>query len=370
MRRETTLFITCVLALVCMGVLMVYSASAVRGEGTGLLRKQLLFVSVGLVAMLVASRFDYHRFMEPILYRPIVLGAFALLIAVLIPGVGREIYGAQRWIRLGGFQFQPSEFAKFALVLLLAVKLTTNRDEVHTFFHGYVPAMMVAGSFAAMVLLERDLGIPVMMMGTTYVMLCVAGVRWRYLLASIIPLGGAVFALVLYAPHRIRRLTAFINPWEYREDAGWQLIQSLSAFAQGGIWGRGAGAGEQKLGYLPFAQTDFIFAVIGEELGLFGTLAVVAVFMLFLFAAMRIAMHAQDLFGALLASGIAALIAGQAVFIMAVTTGLLPTKGLPLPFISYGGTALMVTLGLSGILVNVGVQAVEPKPKRKFVPAA
>lgn len=365
MKRETTVVISIVLALVLIGVLMVYSASAVGGDPLGLLKRQVFFLTIGLVLMFLMVRFDYHRFADPGMYRGIVLAAAILLFLVLF--FGSTVEGARRWLRIGPFSFQPSEFAKFALILLLAVKLTENREHTQRFFKGFMPPVLLACVFAVLVLAERDLGVPAMMISVAGLMMFMAGVRWYYLAMSMAPGAAGLFALVVLAPHRFRRLLAFVNPWEYHDGAGWQLIQSYSGFARGSLLGQGVGAGEQKLGYLPAAHTDFIFSVIGEELGLFGTLTVVVLFAVLMWTMYKIAMHAADHFGALLAAGIGGLISLQAAFIMAVTTGLLPTKGLPLPFISYGGTSLVVFLAMAGVVVNVGIQARAPEPKRVLV---
>jgi cell division protein FtsW len=368
-KRETTWIITVVLALVLLGVLMVYSASTVGPDTAGKLNKQLLYAGAGLLALFIGAHFDYHRLRDPLVFRGIVIFSLVLLVLVLIPQLGIKVGGARRWLGFGGFRFQPSEFAKFSLILLLAVKLTDNRAHLGEFKRGFLPPMLTALAFTGLVLAENDLGVPSVMMGVTIVMLCVAGIRWRYLLGSFLGVSGLVLLLVVITPHRWRRLVAFRNPWNDPLDSGFQLIQSMFGFAQGGGWGRGAGAGEQKLGYLDAAYTDFIFSVIGEELGLFGTLAVVLLFVVFLIAASRIVMYAADFFGAILATGITMAILLQAAFVMAVTTGLVPTKGLPLPFISYGGTALVVYLAMVGVLVNIGVQAVEPEAKQKLLPA-
>ncbi len=319
--------------------------------------------------MFAAARFDYHRLRDPIIFRSLVAFSALLLLLVLLSRFGIQAAGAQRWLAVGPYQFQPAEFAKFALILLLAVKMTTHHEQIHRFSTGFMPPMLIAMLFSALVLAERDLGIPIVMMGVAYIMLFVAGARWRHLIASLVPVLAAVLILILWVPHRRQRLMIFRNPWEDRYDSGFQLIQSMAAFAQGGIHGRGAGASEQKLGYLYAAHTDFIFAVIGEELGLIGTLAVTALFLVLLIGACRVAMNAQDLFGTLLATGITAAITLQAAFIMAVTTGLLPTKGLPLPFIAYGGTALIVFLGMAGVLVNISVQAIQPERQRRTAAA-
>jgi cell division protein FtsW len=370
MKRETTTIITTTLALTLLGVLMVYSATSL-GDGTaGKLPRQLIYATLGLTVMFCAARFDYHRLKDPIIFRSIVAVSLGLLVLVLLPAFGVETNNARRWIAFGSFQFQPSEIAKFALILLLAVKLTDNRERIHLFSAGFIPPMLIAALFAGLVLAENDLGIPVIMIAVTYVMITVAGVRLRYLFASLLPVFVAIAMLVLWVPHRTRRIVGFLDPWADRLDTGFQLIQSMFAFSQGDLLGRGAGAGEQKLGYLlDAAHTDFIFAVLGEELGLVGTLTVVALFCGFLIAALRIAMNAQDEFGMLLATGITTIITLQAAFMMAVTTGLLPTKGLTLPFIAYGGSALIMTLAMAGVLINIGVQAVEPEPVRKLAKA-
>ena len=369
MKRETTLIITVTLTLTLLGLLMVYSATALGDDTPGKIGHQLIYVTIGLSAMFCAARFDYHRLKDPIIFRGIVALSICLLLLVLLPAFGVKVNNAQRWLALGSFQFQPSELAKFALILLLAVKLTDNRETTQHFTTGFVPPMLIASAFVALILAERDLGIPIIMMGVTYVMIAVAGVRFRYLFASLLPVLASIAMLVLWEPHRVRRIAGFLDPWADREDKGFHLIQSLFAFAQGSVTGTGAGAGEQKLGYLFAAHTDFIFSVIGEELGLIGTVTVVLLFCAFFFAALRIAMNAQDYFGMLLATGITATITLQTAFIMAVTTGLLPTKGLPLPFISYGGSALITSLAMTGILVNIGVQAPEPERLRKLAKA-
>ena len=366
MTRETTLLVLCVLALTGFGLLMVYSTGAV--EDSIPWRTQCLYAVAGLVVMFVASRFDYHRLRDGLIYRGLALVSVALLLCVLF--IGREVDGAQRWLELGPLRFQPAELARFALVVLLAVKLTENRDVAHTFFGGFAPPLIMAAVFTGLVVLERDLGIPAIMMGVSMVMMCAAGIRWRYLVGCVALVGAAGTGLILTYPHRVQRFVTFLDPWVDPRASGYQLIQSLSAFAQGGAFGRGAGASEQKLGYLPAAHTDFIFAVAGEEFGLVGTLALVALYAALLFAALRIAMHAADFFGMLLATGLGTLVALQAALIMAVNVGLLPTKGLPLPFISFGGTALIMFLGMMGVLVNIGSQAIPPEPAARRPVAA
>lgn len=370
MKRESAILLTCVVTLVLMGVFTVYSAGAVRGNGYDRL-VPLAFFGVGLFVLYLTSCFDYHRLSDPLVFRTVALVALAMLLVVLIPSIGVEKFGARRWIDAGGFRFQPSEFAKFALVLLLAVKLAQNHDHVKDFSKGFLPPVFITGIFALLVLLERDLGTPVVLLAVAFIMLFIAGVRWRYLLPSVVPAVLVVYVLILMTPFRLERLKVFLDPWnpQYQNDEKFQLLAAMLGFARGGAFGQGPGAGEQKLHYLPAQETDFVFAVWGEEMGLIGTLSMVALFATILIVGLRIAVGARDLFGTLLAGGIVSLLAFQAAFNMAVTTGLLPTKGIALPFISSGGSALLVFLGLMGILLNVGLQAEDAKERMGRVPS-
>ncbi|MFP6582141.1 MAG: putative peptidoglycan glycosyltransferase FtsW [Candidatus Hydrogenedentota bacterium] len=365
MRRESIALLSIIMALVFVGIYSVYSALAVQPYGEERILRHYQMLGVGLMLLYMGTRVDYHILKNRIVFRAIVCTSIALLILVLIPGIGVELNGARRWIELGGFRFQPSEMAKFALILLLAVKLSTNQEEIGTLNKGYLPAMIIMIVFAALTLLENDLGTPVVLCVTAFFMFFVAGIRWYYLAPSLIPAAAAVWVLIKTSEYRAGKITAFLDPWGNASDTGFQLIQSMTAFVKGGVWGMGAGAGEQKLNYIPESDTDFILTVWAEEMGMVATLLLAGLFTAFLLLAVRIANRAPDLFGTLLASGIAGLISFQAAFNMAVTIGLLPTKGLPLPFISRGGTSLMVFMAMAGVLINIGLQA-EPA-KRKMV---
>lgn len=369
MKHETTLVMVTVLILTAMGVMMVYSATAIGGDPYGLLYRQLRYAGIGLVAFFVCARLNYRRLCAPLWYRTIMVVSLILLGLVLIPGLGQDVAGARRWLRLGPLQFQPSELAKFALVLWLAVKLTANQAHIRSFLRGFLPPVVVASIFAGLILAERDLGLPVVLMGAAMLVMWNAGTRWIYLAGCGVLCAIGTLVLVLITPHRLVRLLAFLDPWAHRDDASYQLVQSLRAFAQGGLTGQGIGWGQQKLEYLFASSTDFVFSVIGEEMGLAGSVGVIVVFLAFMFGAFRIMMNAKDMFGSLLACGITSMILLQTVFIMAVTVGLLPTKGLPLPFISYGGTSLVVYLALAGLLVSVGARATEETdPQRNLMP--
>ncbi|GMV93863.1 MAG: hypothetical protein AMXMBFR82_36410 [Candidatus Hydrogenedentota bacterium] len=366
MKRESIFAFNVVLVLVFIGMLMVYSASAVRSYSPDGMAaepafppflKQFVCVAIGMAGLFVAARFDYHNFRSRIVLWPLVLITLGLLIAVLIHG--DAVRGGQRWISIFGFSVQPSELAKSTLVILLAVKLSENQAILTRFWRGFLPPILIVGLFAGLVLLEQDLGTPVVMVSVAMLMIVMAGGRWAHVLPTCLPAAVAVYALIKGSGYRSDRIEAWLDPWKHRSDKGLQLIESLAGFARGGVWGQGLGASEQKLRYLPDAHSDFIFAVWAEEMGLIGSVGLVVLFLLFVIVAIRIAVCARDLFGSLLASGIVTLITVQACFNMAVTTGMLPTKGLALPFISAGGSALIVNLTMVGILINVGVQAVE-----------
>ena len=327
MKRETTVLIIITLTLVLSGMLMIYSIGALRDPNAIMFLKHLAYLSVGISAFLVLMRYDYHQFAKPGMLRFIVLLSLLLLILTFVPFFRLSGGGAHRWIGWRFISFQPSEFAKFALVLLLAVRLTQYQEKIKQFGMGFILPFFLAGIFVGIVLMQKDIGIPFVMLAATFVMVWVAGGRRRYLLGSagICIAGGC--GLITMHSYRMDRIMALADPWKYRSTIGYQLIQSLSAFAQGEFWGRGPGAGEQKLGYLPAAHTDFIFAVLGEEFGLVGTLITVALFAGMLYVALRIAANAPDLFGSLLATGITTLLVVQAAFIMAVTTRPRPHQG-------------------------------------------
>jgi len=353
MRREATVLLLIVTTLVLLGSLTVYSVNAVKHGNEDTFHRHLILMGLGVLCMIAAARFDYHWFKSRILFGGLTLTVVALLILVLI--IGEEIRGARRWI----FGFQPSELAKIAVIIFLSIKLTENQTHIKTFFRGFLPPYMIALTFAGLITLEPDLGVPFVLVCTAYLMMYVAGVRGRHLATGLVPVGVGLVVLIIAYPYRMQRLLAFLDPWKYPLTEGFHLIQSLAGFKRGAMTGVGPGAGEQKLLYLPDADTDFIFSVVGEEMGFVGTLGVAVLFALFLIVAIRITLCARDRFGALLATGITSLIVSQAAFNMAVTIGLVPTKGLPLPFVSRGGTASIVFLTLVGMLLNIALQAEE-----------
>jgi len=374
MKREVTVLLNVVLALAMIGVLMVYSAGTVRMYGGDAMEQENPFcylwgrvahTGIGLVLMVLASRFDYHHFKRRGMLWGLAGLTLVLLGAVLL--MGAERLGATRWFSILGFSFQPSELAKAAVVILLAVKLSENQENMKDLLRGFLPPMLWMSLFTVLILAENDLSTTLVIGTVAMLMILMAGARWQHLFLSTVPVVPAVGALCILWPHRLQRLIAFINPWEHRDDGGYQVIQALAAFARGGAMGLGPGGSQQKLSYLPMFDSDFIFAIWAEEMGLVGSLALVALFAAFLVVGMRLAMCAPDLLGGLLGGGIVALITVQALFHMAVNTGLMPTTGLTLPFISAGGSSLIVYLALVGVLLNVGSQAGEPEDTSQFL---
>lgn len=345
-----------VAALLAVGIIMVLSTSYLYSQerfsdGTYFFRKQLTAVGAGLLTLCIAALLpaaSYRRFVYPLL----ALTLF-ILILVLIPGIGLSRGGARRWLPLGGFVFQPAELAKMTLVLYLAHSLAKKGERVQTFGMGLLPHLIVGGLFLGLVLLEPDLGTTLILGMILFLMLFVGGARFSHLAAIGLLALPAVGLAVVGADYRLRRLLTFLDPWRDASSTGFQIIQSYIAFGSGQLWGRGLGESRQKLFYLPEAHTDFIFSVIGEELGLLGALAVLALFGVILVRGFRLAARIEEPFCQYLAFGVTTLLGLQALIHMGVVMGLMPTKGLVLPFISYGGSAMVMNLTCAGILLSL-----------------
>jgi cell division protein FtsW len=345
-----------VAALLAVGITMVLSTSYLYSQerfsdGTYFFRKQLIAVGVGLFILVVAALVPaatYRRFAYPLLALTLLI-----LVLVLIPGIGLSRGGARRWLPLGGFVFQPAELAKMSLVLYLAHSLAKKGEKVQTFAMGVLPHLMIGGLFLGLILLEPDLGTALICGLLLFLMLFVGGARFSHLL-SIGLMALPVLALaVVGAEYRLRRLLTFLDPWRDASSAGFQIIQSYIAFGSGQLWGRGLGESRQKLFYLPEAHTDFIFSVIGEELGLLGALAVLVLFGVIIVRGFRMTSTIDEPFCQYLAFGLTTLLGLQAMIHMGVVMGLMPTKGLVLPFISYGGSAMVMNLTSAGILLSL-----------------
>jgi len=342
--------------LVALGFVMVLNTSYFYaqerfGDPYLFARKHLAAMALGALGMLVCWRIPTHTLRRATY--PLLLLSVAALVLVLVPEIGVVRGGARRWLKLGWLTVQPSEIAKLVTVLYLAHSLTKKGARVESFWTGYVPHLVIVGAVAGLVVLEPDFGTALLLAALVFVMLIANGARWGHLgLTASLVAPFAIFGAVT-ASYRWQRLTTFLDPWRDAQKSGFQLVQSLLAFGAGGAFGVGLGAGRQKMFYLPEAHTDFVFAVIGEELGLVGTLAVLATFALLAVGGFRLAFRHVDPYAANLALGITSMIVLQAGVNMAVTVGLLPTKGLALPFLSYGGSALVANMIEMGMLLSV-----------------
>ncbi len=353
--------LTAVMVLLAGGVVMVYSSSSVvaltsYNDPTYFMRRQIIWAAIGLMVMMVIMRIDHELLANKQVVAALLLVSFALLAATFFPGIGKTVNGARRWIKAGPLTVQPAELVKFTLVVYLSSYLSSRRELIREFKRGLLPAFAVTGLFLGLVLFQPDFG-TVMVMGVVILLMLLAGgARFTHLGALFIAAGSFGFLAIAHKAYRLRRITTFLNPWEDPQGSGHQIIQSFLAFGSGGVLGRGLGEGRQKLLFLPERHSDFIYAVIGEELGLIGAAAVLLLFGIILWRGIRIALHTEG-FSRMLALGITSLICVQALINMAVVTGIMPTKGIALPLISYGGSALVVTLASVGVLLNISRDA-------------
>jgi len=358
-RRMDPILFFCTLGLTGIGIVMVYSASfPVGAERMGdpfhFLKKQAIAGALGIGLLLLAARMNYRYWQA--LAIPLLLGSIVCLGLVFVPGVRQQIGGAFRWLKVGPFSFQPAELAKLALVIYLARWLTRKEGRMESFTAGFLPPVIVAGILFLLVFKQPDFGTGVLFAAVVFLMLFAGGTRLRLLGGAFLAAVPVLAYLAFRADYRIGRLLAFWDPWKDPGGTGFQIIQSFLAFGAGRISGVGLGEGKQKLFYLPEIHTDFILSVIGEELGLIGVTLIIFLFLALIIRGFQSCLRAPDLFGTYLALGITTLVSIQTLLNMGVVTGLLPTKGSTLPFISYGGTSLMINLMAVGILLNVHSQ--------------
>ncbi len=345
-----------ILLLMC-GLVSLFSASYYTfqdsGDAYAKVRQQLAGIALGTAALTACSRIPYRFYRRPWVILSLLAGSAALLALVLIPGIGVLANGSRRWLNLAGMSFQPSEFAKFAMIVYMANALCNKGERVRRFFTGLLPVLLVPGVMFLMILEQPNLSTAGSILIVAFVMVAVAGARVHHL--GVLGLGGMALGLY-YAwsePYRRERLLSFRDPFAQMSDEGYQLSQSLIAFGSGGLFGMGLGQGRQKTAYLPYPESDFIFASIAEDFGLVGCLCVVALFLAFVYAGLRVALRCPDRFGSLLAAGITAMIGVQAFLNMGVVVGILPTTGLPLPFFSAGGTSVAIFMAAVGVLLNI-----------------
>jgi cell division protein FtsW len=342
--------------LICIGIIMIYSASNIYAwerykDGFFFLKRHIIFVCIGTCLMFGVMSFDYRTLKS--YTKPFLLISFLLLLLVLIPGIGREVAGARRWFRFKFLSFQPSELANLAVIIYTADFIARRGSAISTFWRGFVPPMVILGVALLFILAQPDLGTSVALAVVVTVMLFVAGVRAPYLATLFLASIPVLYVLIFSVPYRRARILAFLNPYLDPKGSGFQIIQSQISLGSGGLFGVGIGQSKQKLFYLPAAHTDFIFSIIGEELGLIGTVGVIVLFMLFIQQSLKIIKHAPDKFGYFLSLGLVLMICFKASINIGVSCGLLPTKGLPLPFISYGGSSFIFDMVSVGLLMNI-----------------
>lgn len=350
--------LTIMILLLMLGLLTLFSATYYKarnstGDPWSEVKKQMFGVAVGAAAMQLTIRIPYQFWGK----RKVVAAGIALscvlLLLVVLPGIGVNINGSRRWLSIAGVSFQPGEFAKYAVVLFMAMVLTARGRKIVRLFKGILPVLVVPGVLFLLILEQPNLSTAGTIIIVSVLMVLLAGAKWRHMLV----LGAGGLALGAYyawsEEYRRERLLSFMNPFAKMSDEGYQLSQSLIAFGSGGLFGMGLGQGRQKYAYLPYPESDFIFAIVGEDFGLAGCLAVILLFVAFMIAGMRIAMTCEDKHGCLLAAGIIGMISVQAFINMGVVVGVLPTTGLPLPFFSAGGTSLSITMAAVGIVLNI-----------------
>ncbi len=370
MWRTASTLVAIVLLLVALGVVMLASTSPVQGEALYhdpgyFMKRQIVALVVGFVAAAGATRIDYRYWRRFAI--AIGLVTVALLVMTITPGIGKSVKGSHRWLSFHGLTFQPSELAKFSAILLLAWWMSHVQRKAGELKVGiFVPGALI-GVIAVLLIKEPDYGTTILISVVGGLIMFVGGSHWIHLLIAGALGASGLGLIIMQNPERMRRFTAFLDPEKYAKDDAYQMLNAIYGFVIGGVRGVGLGEGLQKRAYLPEAHTDFIFAIIGEELGLIASIATVVLFLGFFFCGLRIGFRAPDMFGKLTAFGIASVVALQAALNVAVVTGSMPTKGIPLPFISYGGSSMMISLLMVGVLVNIAKQAGDDDgiPRRK-----
>jgi cell division protein FtsW len=342
--------------LICIGIVMIYSASSIYAlknyqDSAFFLKRHLSFILIGAVLTFLVMVVDYRKIKKNA--RAILFIALLLLVLVLIPGIGREVAGARRWFRFKFVSFQPAEFACIAMIIYVADFICRKQNHIKTLRWGLLPIMAVLGFMSLLILLQPDLGTTLAIGAVVFIMLFVGGLKLSYIFYIILGALPLLYILIFSVPYRRMRIMAFLNPWSDPRGSGFQIIQSQIALGSGGIFGKGLGHSQQKLFYLPAAHTDFIFSIIGEELGLVGTASVIFLFVIFIRLGIKIIKNAPDSFSYLLSLGLVVMLSLKAMVNIGVSCGIFPTKGLPLPFISYGGSSFIFDMISVGILLNI-----------------
>jgi cell division protein FtsW len=343
-------------SLLGLGLTMVFISSTVMAQAQYqdpyyFIKRQMVYGLLGLAGMLLARKINYDKYQKWV-YRIMILSLVSLVL-VFVPGIGGKVRGAARWLRLGPLTLQPSEFAKLAVVLFMAYSLSRKQEKMKDFTIGFLPHMLVAGLFIALIFKEPDFGTAITVAAIVFTMLFVGGTRLTHILLSLGALIPLAVMLVLRDPKKFARILSFMDPWKHGQDVGYQLKQSILAIGSGGFFGLGPGQSRAKLFYLPDSHTDFILSIFSEEMGLIGVMLVLALFIILVSRGLRLSLKAPDSFGSYLALGLTLMIGLPAIINMGVVTGIFPTKGLSLPFLSYGGSGLLVNLVAVGMLLNI-----------------
>ncbi|MGD9161219.1 MAG: putative lipid II flippase FtsW [Desulfobacteraceae bacterium] len=346
--------------LLGIGLVAIYSSSSILADyklhdSYFYLKRQTLFALVGVFFLIIAKNIPVELYRK--LAYPALVISFILLALLFIPGIGKEVNGATRWIDIGTFGLQPSELVKLSLAVYMAYSMSKKGTNMSSFSKGLLPHLLVVGAFMYMILIQPDLGTTVIIGSWLMILLFVAGLNLLHLLGMAIIACPMILWLITHAEYRWNRLLAFMRPWDYAHDLGFQIIHSFYAFGSGGVLGVGLGNSKQKLGYLPEPHTDFILSIMAEELGLIGVIVILILFSILIIRGIKISLDASDLYSSYLALGITILLGLQIVINMGVVMGLLPTKGLTLPFLSYGGSSLMVNLAAIGILMSISARS-------------
>ncbi|MBQ7351660.1 MAG: putative lipid II flippase FtsW [Clostridia bacterium] len=369
--KKINILLVCLVLFLCLfGMLMIYSASSYSsdvlfGDSFHFVKKQLFGFVLGVILFCITSKIDYHRYYR--LRWWVISISVILLLLVFVPGIGISANGARRWIGFAGLNLQSSEVAKFGFVIFASSYLSKNYEKTKT-FKGILPILVSGGIICLLVILEPNMSVTMCIGMVMVIMLIIGGMSWKHFVILGIPALCLAVLLILLEPYRLDRLLAFINPWANPKEEGYQLIQSLYSLGAGGLFGVGLFNSRQKYLFLPFAESDFIFAIIGEEFGLIGSILILSIYVIIIALGIKIALNASDRMGTYLASGITSVIAIQLLINIAVVTGSIPPTGIPMPFISAGGTSLSVFMGAIGILCNVGKskENVEEFKKSKF----
>jgi len=361
-KKDLNIFLISIISLIVVGLVFIYSSSSIYalekfGSPHYFVKKQIIGLILGTIGLLAAFLFPLKliKKLTPLLF----LGTLFLTSATLIENFGQKIHGSSRWIKIAGFGFQPSEMLKIALIMYLAFFISKKENQSKSFLGAYLPILIIIGITSIILLRQPDFGLTVTLAVTTFMLLFIAKFKTKHLLLTFSCMIPAIAFLVYLKPYRIKRVLTFLNPWADPKGAGFQIIQSLIAIGSGSLWGVGISNSKQKFFYLPMQHTDFIFSIIAEETGFLGSLCIIMLFISFAYSGMRLAWQMKDAFSIFTIMGFVILTSLQAIINLAVTTGLVPTKGIGLPFVSYGNTSLVCGLCMVGLIMNMAYNQIE-----------